>query len=128
MKKLQEDLVAEVHAGEIVQVLSNLIANSLDAMPANGTLGIHLRPHSNGVCIIVSDSGSGISKAQAKDIFKPFYTTKKETGTGLGLHISKKIIEGHQGTISMRSSVQPGKSGTTFTISLPIQGSPLLGS
>jgi signal transduction histidine kinase len=120
VKKLQEDLVAKVHAGEIVQIISNLIANSLDAMPTNGTLGIHLSPHPHGVCIVVSDKGLGISKAKAIEIFKPFYTTK-DTGTGLGLHISKKIVEGHRGTISMQSSVRPGKSGTTFTISLPIQ-------
>ena len=120
VKKLQEDLVAEVHAGEIVQVISQTSLRILSTRCRRMAPLVFILARTRTASASVSDNGLGIPKAKAKEIFKPFYTTK-DTGTGLGLHISKKIVEGHRGTISMRSSVRPGKSGTTFTISLPIQ-------
>ncbi len=119
IKDLPHEVVLPVHSGEILQVISNFIANSLDALPLNGTLSLRLRKRTNGIHLLVADNGHGIPYAYAGDIFEPFFTTKGHLGTGLGLALSKRIIESHRGTIKMRSSVQPGKSGTTFKISIP---------
>jgi signal transduction histidine kinase len=119
VKDLPHKVVLPVHSGEILQVISNFIANSLDALPFNGTLSLRLRKSTNGVHLLVADNGHGIPDAYAGNIFEPFFTTKEDRGTGLGLALSKRIIESHRGTIKMRSSVQPGKSGTTFKISIP---------
>jgi signal transduction histidine kinase len=117
--EILEELAAEVRAGEIMQVISNLIGNALDALPDAGTLRLRVRKDSSAVYIIIADNGHGISSELADSIFELFFTTKLDRGTGLGLHISKKIIEGHEGKIQMRSSVRAGRSGTTFRISLP---------
>jgi signal transduction histidine kinase len=117
--EIPEALAANVRAGEILQLISNLIVNALDALPEAGTLRLRIRKDSSAVHILIADNGHGIPSEHAASIFEPFFTTKQDRGTGLGLHISKKIVEGHHGTIRMRSSVREGKSGTTFRISLP---------
>jgi signal transduction histidine kinase len=117
---IPEELAAEVRPGEILQVISNLIANALDALPEEGTLHLRVRKDSSVVHILIADNGHGIPNENADMIFEPFFTTKQDRGTGLGLHISKKIVEGHRGKIRMRSSVREGKSGTTFRVSLPV--------
>ena len=68
---------------------------------------------------VIADNGHGIPKEHTSDIFQPFFTTKEDRGTGLGLAVSKNIVERHKGRISVRSSVRPGKSGTIFKISIP---------
>jgi signal transduction histidine kinase len=73
------------------------------------------------VRIVVGDNGQGIPKPNIALIFQPFFTTKEERGTGLGLCVSKRIIDHHNGTIRVRSSVRPGRSGTAFQISLPAE-------
>ncbi len=110
--------------GEIQQVFANLIANALDAMDRGGVLTLRVHdagsPTSPGVSIEVEDTGAGIGSNDLNRIFEPFFTTKQNTGTGLGLWITKEIIEKHGGTIAVRSECQPGeKSGTQFSILLP---------
>jgi signal transduction histidine kinase len=119
VKDLPSTLVAEVHGGEILQVVSNLIANALDALPVGGRLRLRLRRRQGEVHFVVADNGQGIPTDQIAEIFKPFFTTKEERGTGLGLALSKGIVERHRGKIRLRSSVRPGRSGTVFKISLP---------
>ncbi len=119
IKELPENLVAQVHTGEILQVVSNVIVNALDALPAEGTLCLRLRKRSGEIQLVIADNGHGIPKEHAADIFQPFFTTKRERGVGLGLALSRKIIERHRGRIRVRSSVRPGRSGTIFKISLP---------
>ena len=119
VKDLPQGVVATIRMGEILQVVSNLIVNALDALPTEGTLVLRLRKRANLVQILVADNGSGIPIEHAASIFEPFFTTKADRGTGLGLALSRKLIEGHGGTIGVRSSVRPGKSGTTFRICLP---------
>jgi PAS domain S-box-containing protein len=113
-------------AGEIRQVVSNLVANAIDALPMQGTLRIrvhHAKELTNsgrpGGKIVIADTGSGISPAHRKKLFEPFYTTKQDVGTGLGLWVSREIIQKHGGNITLRSSVAPGHSGTVFSIFLP---------
>jgi signal transduction histidine kinase len=119
VKDLPEGMVVPVYTGEILQVLSNLIVNALDALSADGTLFLRLRKRQGEVRVLIADNGHGIPEKYKGEIFKPFFTTKEDRGNGLGLALSKKIIEHHRGRISIRSSVRPGKSGTTFKISLP---------
>lgn len=118
VKELPQELTAQVYTTEMLQVMSNLIVNSLDALPSNGTLWMRLKKRSDKIHIVIADNGQGIPAEHIEQIFEPFFTTKK-VGTGLGLALSKRIVERHAGKISLRSSVRPGKSGTTFRISLP---------
>jgi signal transduction histidine kinase len=118
VKDLPEDLVAEVYTTEMLQVISNLIVNSLDALEIDGTLYLRLRKHSGEIHLVVADNGHGIPAEHIDQVFEPFFTTKN-IGTGLGLALSKRIVEHNHGKILLRSSVRPGKSGTTFKICLP---------
>jgi signal transduction histidine kinase len=119
VKDLPTEAVAEVHTSEILQVISNVIDNALDALPLEGTLCLRLRKRNGEVQFLIADNGHGVEREYISEIFQPFFTTKDERGTGLGLALSKNIVERHRGKIRMRSSVRPGRSGTTFKISLP---------
>ncbi len=112
--------------GEIRQVISNLIANAIDALAEDGDLAIRVHAaralndsHSPGGRIVIADSGSGIPVEHRKKLFEPFYTTKQDVGTGLGLWVSREIVQKHGGTITLRSSVQRDRSGTVFSVFLP---------
>ena len=94
---------------------SNLTINAIQAMPEGGALEIVIRPRGPEVEVEFSDTGSGIAPEALGQIFEPYYSTK-ETGIGLGLPLTKKIIEEHGGRIAVRS--EPG-AGTTFTLTLP---------
>jgi PAS domain S-box-containing protein len=118
----------EVHgfAGELRQLFSNLILNAVDAMGDHGKLRLRVtRTHlwSNGlqpgVRVTVADNGSGINAADMPHIFEPFYTTKKDLGTGLGLWLVHGIVQKHGGSIRVRSRTEPGNSGTVFSVFLP---------
>jgi signal transduction histidine kinase len=102
---------------ELELAMLNLVTNSLDAMPAGGSLAIRATSHSAGVRIEVSDTGTGISKDLLPRIFQPWVTTKAVgRGTGLGLSITHDVIARHGGTIDAVS--EPGRR-TTFTLELP---------
>lgn len=102
---------------QIQQVFINLFMNAIEAMDSKGTISIETKHQSGRVIISISDTGRGMPPEIVEKIFKPFFTTKSEKSTGIGLTISKKIIESHKGDISVEST--PGQ-GTTFTISFPI--------
>jgi two-component system, sporulation sensor kinase E len=123
-KKYVEPAQMQGMNGEIRQAVSNLVANALDAMSSSGgTLSIRVRRamHSQtgpALRITVADTGKGIPVELQKRIFEPFFTTKQETGTGLGLWLTKSIVEKHRGTIRVSSS-NLGKTGTVFVLTLP---------
>jgi signal transduction histidine kinase len=119
LKELPEKLVETVYAGEILQVISNVIVNALDALPPDGVLYLRLRKRRGEIEFVIADNGHGIPPEDLPHIFQPFFTTKGDHGTGLGLPLSRNIIERHRGKMRVRSSVRPGKSGTIFKISLP---------
>jgi signal transduction histidine kinase len=119
LKDLQEDAIASVYTSEMLQVISNLIHNAVDALPQDGILRLRLRKAEGEIHLLIADNGHGIPAEYADEIFEPFFTTKEER-TGLGLALTKRIVERHRGTIKMRSSVRPGRSGTLFKISLPV--------
>ncbi len=119
VRDFSEGVAANVHTGEILQVVSNLLANALDAMPDGGSISLRLRKRGAKVQILVADSGHGMEREHLQRLFEPFFSTKQDQGTGLGLALSKKIIERHHGTITARSSVKSNRAGTTFSIILP---------
>ena len=103
---------------QMVQVFVNLLQNAADSMTQAGerVLSITTRIECDTMRIAISDTGTGIASADVKQIFEPFFTTKGDRGTGLGLFITKRIIEEHQGSIHVETSGR----GTTFVISLPL--------
>ena len=119
VRDLPKGIEVDVLSSEILQALSNLLANALDALPEKGTISLRLRKRSTGVHILIADNGHGIPAEHVERLFEPFFTTKEDRGTGLGLALTKKIVERHGGKISVRSSVDPGRRGTTFKITLP---------
>jgi signal transduction histidine kinase len=119
VREFSERVVAALYTGEILQVVSNLLANALDAMPDGGSIAVRLRKRGSKVQLIVADSGHGMKTEHLERLFEPFFSTKGNHGTGLGLALSKKIIERHSGTISARSSMSLRRAGTTFRITLP---------
>jgi signal transduction histidine kinase len=96
--------------------LRNIILNALQAMPQGGRLVITSMPVENGVKVLITDTGVGMSPETVEQIFEPFFTTRTK-GTGLGLSIVRKIVENHGGKISAEST--PGE-GTTFDLFLPV--------
>ncbi|HEX2918589.1 MAG TPA: ATP-binding protein [Edaphobacter sp.] len=116
------------YEGEIRQVINNLIGNAVDAMANGGKLFVrshHVtdwRDGSQGLRLTVADTGGGISPQTLSHIFEPFFTTKGNLGTGLGLWVTREIIERHHGRIRIRSSQAPHRHGTVFTIFLPFDG------
>jgi signal transduction histidine kinase len=101
--------------GQLQIVLGNLLRNASDAMPDGGRLSITVREHGEGVEIAVADTGQGIEASDLERITEPLYTTKAR-GMGLGLAITRGIVEKHAGGI--RAASEPGK-GATFTVTLP---------
>ncbi|MGC1783094.1 MAG: PAS domain-containing protein [Acidobacteriaceae bacterium] len=116
------------YAGELRQVLANLVGNALDAMPKGGTLRLRMRSATDwrsgkpGIRITVADTGIGMPPDVQRRIYEPFFTTKGETGTGLGLWVSAGIVDKHGGSLHVRSSAVPGASWTAFTLILPMDG------
>ena len=104
-------------ASKLNQAFVNIITNGYQAMNGEGQLTVNINPDGNNVKIVITDTGEGIEPESISKIFDPFVTTK-EMGVGLGLAISKRIIEDHKGELNVDSSVS---AGTSFTITLPVQ-------
>ena len=107
-------------AGEIRQVISNLLTNAIDVTPPKGIVRVrtsrvilNCRSYTR---VTVADTGAGISRENRSRIFEPFFTTKKDVGTGLGLWVSSEIVQKHEGKIRVRSV--EGK-GSVFSVLLP---------
>lgn len=115
---------AQVVAGQIEQILLNLVINARQAMPRGGRLRIEIAENAGTqmVEIRISDTGVGIPPEKLRQIFEPFYTTKEPDenghgGTGLGLSVCRQIIEQHNGRIRVESLAN---KGSTFTVKLPV--------
>jgi signal transduction histidine kinase len=102
---------------QIQRVIQNLIINAIQAMVEGGKLTIQTTKHENNVKLIVKDTGVGIPKKDIDKLFTPLFTTKAK-GIGLGLLICKQLVEGHNGTITVKSKVG---EGAEFIVELPIQ-------
>jgi signal transduction histidine kinase len=113
-------------AGEIRQLIANLLSNSIDAVDSGGLIRIRIGAnrvnelHQTGIRITIADSGRGIPPANKSKLFEPFFTTKKDVGTGLGLWVCTNIVQKHHGSIHVKSNTSPGRSWTVFSVFLPI--------
>jgi PAS domain S-box-containing protein len=119
------DGVVHGFPSELKQVFMNLVSNAIQAMPEGGRMRVRLsetagwRGRPAGVRVFISDTGTGITSENAKRLFEPFFTTKSAKGTGLGLWISRGIVQKHEGTLRFRSVFGPSRTVTTFHVFLP---------
>ena len=125
-KKTGENLEILGYPGELRQVFSNLILNAIDAMRDGGRLRLRVvRSHEwagdrrSGIRVTFADTGNGISAKDLPHIFEPFYTTKKDQGTGLGLWLAYGSVQKHAGWMRVATRTTPGNSGTVFAVFLP---------
>src|SRR6185437_5532390 len=117
-----ESVIVDGVAGELRQVVANLLSNALDAMEPYGVLAIEVRTDRDEIRMSISDTGHGMAQPVLDHIFEPFFTTKKDVGTGLGLWVSKGIVEKHQGRLEVVSSQEAEDHGTAFVVTLPRRG------
>jgi PAS domain S-box-containing protein len=110
--------------GEMMQIISNLIANAIYAMPAGGTLSVAVSDVSSsedGVVLTVEDDGMGIAPQDLPRVFDAFFTTRATVGTGIGLFVAKQFVEGHGGHIDIDSSCESDRHGTIVRVFLPFR-------
>ena len=125
--EIRQDPEIYAIAGEIRQLIANLLSNSIDAVNSGGHIRIRVgaaqsnQQSSPGTRITVADSGPGIPLSIRSKLFEPFFTTKKDVGTGLGLWVCANIVKRHHGAIRLKSSTIPGRSWTVFSVFLPPQ-------
>jgi signal transduction histidine kinase len=121
--QFQDHRPVVVSRGEMLQVFSNVIANAVDAMSTGGKLQIQTQETTDaqrgGVRVTIRDSGTGIPKEHLERIFEPFFTTKGNLGTGIGLWVSRQLIEKHGGHLSAESRTDENSRGTLMSIFLP---------
>ena len=116
------------YPSEIRQVFANLVRNAIEAMPGGGRLSLRVRSSTcwktgiTGARITVADTGHGMDEATRSRISEPFFTTKGNAGTGLGLWVTATILSKHHGHLHLRSSDKPGRSWTAFSLALPSFG------
>lgn len=120
-RKYQAEAELTVHPSELRQVFTNLIANAVDAMQSGGVLDLSIEKSPEAeVTIRIGDSGCGIPQEDLNSIFELFFTTKGEKGSGIGLWVTKGIVDKLSGKIKVSSSTS-GETGTSFSITLPIR-------
>jgi PAS domain S-box-containing protein len=122
-KSLLSSRKVVMRRGEMMQVISNLVANAIYAMPDGGVLSISVldtTTPAEGVVLDIADNGAGIAPEVLPKVFDAFFTTRTTVGTGIGLFIAKNFVEGHGGQISIESHTEPEKQGTTVRIFLPL--------
>lgn len=115
IKRIESDFLISGDPFLLTRVLENLINNAIQAMEKGGILTLKISRAKENVCIMISDTGVGIPPESLSKIFEPLYTTKPK-GTGLGLAVTKRLVEAHGGTITL---VNTSSEGTTFEVTLP---------
>ncbi|HEX8353433.1 MAG TPA: ATP-binding protein, partial [Pyrinomonadaceae bacterium] len=119
VRQIGSNAVIMGDAGELREVLVNMVFNAVDAMPDGGTLTLSTQDGSDEVVLTVADTGTGMAEEVRSRIFDPFFTTKGKAGMGLGLSVSYGIIRRHEGRVDVESEV--GR-GTTFRMRFPVVG------
>jgi len=111
------------YSGELRQVFDNLVDNAIDAVSQGGSLRIRSRAlgssASKKLVVSICDNGSGIPPDILHKIFEPFFTTKLKSGSGVGLWVTRGIVQKHGGSVRARSSQHPSRPGSVFTVVLP---------
>ncbi len=115
----KDDIAIKALRGEMLQILSNLIANALDALPMGGHIRLRTAGREGGVEFSVEDNGVGIPPENLDRIFEAFFTTKTDVGTGLGLWVVKDLVEKQGGRISVESRNLGENRGTRFIVFVP---------
>lgn len=132
MRQYETSSPVMVFPGEMRQVFSNLITNAIEATPARGRIVVRIRPSrrwsghgARGLRLSVGDNGSGIPEEVRNRLGEPFFTTKGQSGTGLGLWVSQSILARYGGSLQLRSSTAADRHGTVFSLFLPLNLRPL---
>ena len=123
-QSLDESAIVEGFPGELRQVFTNLITNAAEAAGAGGRMRVRLQAASAGDCrfgavVTITDSGTGVPPGLESKLFQPFFTTKGEHGTGLGLWVSRGIVEKHGGTLEITNAADLELRGAAVRVSLP---------
>jgi PAS domain S-box-containing protein len=126
-RKLASGVAIHGFPGELRQVFTNLITNAAEAAGPGGRVQVLLEASSaadsrTGATVMITDSGPGVPEGNQAKLFQPFFTTKGEQGTGLGLWVSQGIVEKHGGKIELTNSTDPTLHGATVRVSLPALG------
>lgn len=127
IRRFEGEHECEGYAGELRQVISNLLLNAVQAVESSGRIVVHIYPSRlwssddalRGTRIVIADNGSGIRAQDREHIFEPFFTTKQGKGTGLGLWVAAGIIRKHNGHIRITSADHGSHAGTTVSLFLP---------
>ena len=129
-KRTRATQPVRIFEGDIRQVLNNLVGNAVDAMPRGGRLLVRSREATRwstgerGLMLTVADTGAGMPPEVLGRVFEAFYTTKGISGSGLGLWISRDIVDRHGGALRLRSSQRESHRGTVATLFLPFEAVP----
>jgi two-component system NtrC family sensor kinase len=121
-KELPDRLIGAIYPGDFLQLVSNLVRNSAEALSIGGMLCLRLRASGTNGRLTVADNGRGIPLRIRARLFEAFQSDKAEAGNGLGLWICKTIVEKHGGQIHWRSSTEGKARGTAFSVLMPLGG------
>jgi signal transduction histidine kinase len=119
---LDSSRLTRLRRGEMMQVISNLISNSIYSMPRGGVLSLSVKDSEterDGFVLEVEDNGAGIAADDLPRVFDAFFTTRNTVGTGIGLFIVKQFVEGHGGRIEIESNKDVENHGTRVRVLLP---------
>jgi PAS domain S-box-containing protein len=122
-KSLNSSKMVALRRGEMMQVISNLISNSIYAMPTGGTLSISVEDAADpedGTLLVIQDDGVGIAADDLPRVFDAFFSTRSAVGTGIGLFVTKQFVEGHGGHIEIKSRKDAEHHGTAVYVFLPL--------
>ena len=127
--KVVQEMSIPCMPNEAQQIFANLVSNAIEAMPRGGQLSIRLRNSRDwrdgerrGMRITFCDTGAGMDRETMRRIEEPFFTTKQETGTGLGMWVVAELVNRHHGAVRVWSTQHMGRSGTAFSVFLPFEG------
>ncbi len=123
-RSLNSSKIVTLRRGELMQVISNLISNSIYAMPTGGTLSISVEDVASpddGILLTIQDDGVGIAADDLPRVFDAFFSTRSVVGTGIGLFVAKQFVEGHGGRIEIKSSNDAEHHGTAVCVFLPLR-------
>ena len=125
-KRYSGSVSIQAAPGEMRQIFTNVIVNALEAVPAGGRLLIHLFPSrawsggkATGIRVVFADNGPGIEPERQRIIFEPLYSTKDGKGAGLGLWLTRALVQKCGGFLRVHSSTRTGRNGTCFSMFLP---------
>jgi signal transduction histidine kinase len=115
---LPPEITVDGFPAELRQVFTNLLANAAEAAGEGGVVAVRIVPQPAGAIVEITDNGPGIQPEVSEHLFQPFFTTKGERGTGLGLWVSQGIIRKHAGSIHLDSQTEGPARGTTASVFL----------